>query len=45
MRDIRDSLFQVTIGILGEMLFYHRLDAGSEFLLCKIKELSRWSIP
>jgi len=38
-RGIRNSLHQMAIGILRELIFYQRLDAHAEFLLCDFEEL------
>ena len=44
-RGIRDSLLQVAMSILREMIFYQRLDTHAEFPLCNFEELLRRAIP
>ena len=44
-RSVRNSLPQMAMGIRRKMIFYQRLDAYVEFLLCNFEQLLRRLIP
>ena len=44
-RGVRNSLLQMAMGILREMIFYQRLDAHAEFPLRDFENLLRRTIP